>query len=74
MDKDIKVIQPDHFLSSIDVESLYTSILLDLGISSVKFFLRSRGCQYHAHNLFLLNLLEFILTRNDFLFDGKFYH
>lgn len=59
--------------ASIEVESLYTSIPHDLGIGGVEFFLCSWGCQYHTHNRFLLNLLQFVLTRNYFLFDGTLY-
>lgn len=68
------MIEPDHFLASIDVESLYTSIPHDLGVGAVGYFLRSRGCQYHAHSHFILNLLRFILTKNYFIFDGRVYH
>lgn len=68
------ILEPESLLASIDVEALYTSIPHRLGIKAIDYFLSSRGCQYCAHSLFLLQLLQFTLTRNHFLFNGAFYH
>ncbi|XP_077149389.1 uncharacterized protein LOC143812038 [Ranitomeya variabilis] len=64
---------PDNtLLVGLDVESLYTSIAHNLGVQAVSYFLE----KYHhndRHNRFLLELLHFILDKNYFTFDRKYY-
>ncbi|XP_056397544.1 uncharacterized protein LOC130292572 [Hyla sarda] len=67
-------LERDSFLCSIDVEALYSSIPHDFGIKAVAHFLRSRSTHFHPHNQFVLTLLEFILTRNYFTFNSRFFH
>lgn len=65
----------DHFwLCSIDVEALYSSIPHNCGLRAVKDFLGTRSLFLEAHNRFVLELMEYVLTRNYFLFNGKFFH
>ncbi|CAJ0945806.1 unnamed protein product [Ranitomeya imitator] len=67
-------IESDMILCSIDVESLYSSIPHDIGLRAVSDYLQTRGCQYSRHNEFVLKALQFCLTNNVFLFDGKYFH
>ncbi|XP_056416174.1 immunoglobulin superfamily member 3 [Hyla sarda] len=60
-------------LASIDVESLYTNIRHDLGITAVKKFLNTRSIHFKTHNEFVIDLLTFVLTHNYFLFDDTFF-
>ncbi|XP_075455216.1 uncharacterized protein LOC142494668 [Ascaphus truei] len=64
----------DTWLVTLDVESLYTSILHTSGLTACNYFLSTRHCGYVEHNKLVLNLLTFVLTHNYFLFDGLFYH
>ncbi|MEE6514446.1 hypothetical protein FKM82_022589 [Ascaphus truei] len=57
-----------------DVEGLYTSINHDAGIQAVMYFLNTRGIFYKAHNVFMAELIEFVLTHNYFLFANTYYH
>lgn len=61
-------------LASLDVELLYTNIQHDLGIAVVKHFLDMRSIYLHPHDKLILDLLLFVLTKNNFLFNRKFYH
>lgn len=65
-------IPPQSFLFSLDVDSLYTNIDTKSGLSAVQ------GIFYKYPDSFrpdrdLLRLLELNLTRNDFVFDSKYY-
>lgn len=64
----------DAKLASIDVEALYSSIPHSWGLKAVEYFLKTRGLQHRLHNIFVLQLLEFILQHNYFLFDSKIFH
>ncbi|CAJ0944101.1 unnamed protein product [Ranitomeya imitator] len=64
----------DMRLCSIDVEALYSSIPHNKGVMAVDYYLSTRGRQYYEHNRFVIQALEFCLTRNYFLFDGKYFH
>lgn len=59
---------------SIDVESLYSSIPHHAGLRAIQYFLNTRGTQYLHHSQFVIQLLEFCLTKNYFLFGGRFFH
>ncbi|CAH2276248.1 Hypothetical predicted protein [Pelobates cultripes] len=61
-------------LCSLDVEFLYSSIPLEGAIQHVQFYLEKRGTDYQSQSSLILNLLEFILLHNYFLFNNKFYH
>ncbi|CAJ0968887.1 unnamed protein product [Ranitomeya imitator] len=67
-------LEPEALLCSIDVEALYSSIRHCDGLRAVEYFIKSRGQQYSGHNKFTLDLLEFCLTRNFFLFNGSIFH
>lgn len=56
-----------------DVEALYTSIH-SLGLQAVTHFLNTRGRQFVAHGQFVVDLLQFTLTRNYFIFSGRIFH
>uniref|UniRef100_A0A8C5P7I8 Reverse transcriptase domain-containing protein n=1 Tax=Leptobrachium leishanense TaxID=445787 RepID=A0A8C5P7I8_9ANUR len=60
-------------LCSLDVESLYSCIPHNLGLEHVKYYLDRRGEKHKKHTTFVLQLLQFVLTHNFFLFDHKFY-
>ncbi|XP_040275624.1 uncharacterized protein LOC120990787 [Bufo bufo] len=60
--------------ASIDVEALYSSIRHDLGLNAVEYYLSMRDNRLIAHNKLVLDLLNFSLTRNYFVFDDRHYH
>ncbi|CAJ0967291.1 unnamed protein product [Ranitomeya imitator] len=64
----------DTWLTSIDIEALYSSIPHWAGIEGVRFFLQQRSIRCGEHNDFVITLLEYILTHNAFTFDGKHFH
>ncbi|CAJ0958547.1 unnamed protein product [Ranitomeya imitator] len=68
------LVEPDTIIASIDVEALYSSIRHQDGLSAIRHFLSSRGIQCRPHNAFLLELLNFGIQRNYFLFCGRYYH
>ncbi|CAJ0928488.1 unnamed protein product [Ranitomeya imitator] len=55
-----------------DVETLYTCISHERGISAAKFFLSNKGMDRDLLQL-LLELLEYALTHNYFTFKDRFY-
>lgn len=64
---------PDHtFLFTIDVVSLYTNIDTELGLQAVAEAFQ-RYPDSERPDEALLKLLKLGLTRNDFLFNGKYY-
>uniref|UniRef100_A0A8C5R1Q4 Reverse transcriptase domain-containing protein n=1 Tax=Leptobrachium leishanense TaxID=445787 RepID=A0A8C5R1Q4_9ANUR len=66
-------ISNDTLLCSLDVESLYSCIPHDLGLKHVKFYLETRGDAHSKHTKFVLQLLQFVLTHNFFIFDRTYY-
>ncbi|KAL2076550.1 hypothetical protein ACEWY4_027853 [Coilia grayii] len=66
------IIPQEAFLFTIDVESLYTNIDIELGLDAVKLWFEKYPNQ-NRPDKFLLELLEISLRRNDFEFDSKFY-
>ncbi|OCT88234.1 hypothetical protein XELAEV_18016860mg [Xenopus laevis] len=67
-------LQEDQFIACLDVESLYMSIVHEIGLRAINDTLNQRGQQYSKHNRFILELLEFIFKHNYFTFSGKYYH
>ncbi|XP_056414465.1 uncharacterized protein LOC130356667 [Hyla sarda] len=67
-------IEDSWYLASIDVEALYSSIIHEIGLKAVSFYLDTRSNHLLTHNKFILDLLQFILTHNYFLFDSAYYH
>ncbi|CAJ0932093.1 unnamed protein product [Ranitomeya imitator] len=63
---------PDMFLITGDVESLYTCINHEQGISAARFFLSNKGIDGELLHL-LLELLEHALTHNYFTFKDRHY-
>ncbi|CAJ0925215.1 unnamed protein product, partial [Ranitomeya imitator] len=71
--RDLKRIPTDCYLVSLDVNSLYTNIDNDKGISAVVNFL-DHNTQFHSDlKVFCRTLLTFILTKNFFLFEDEFF-
>ncbi|CAJ0966495.1 unnamed protein product [Ranitomeya imitator] len=65
---------PDNtLLISMDVESLYTSIAHRSGMQAVTYFLEKAIDRSIEHDNFILRLLHFILDKNYFVFDRKFF-
>ena len=61
-------------LVTFDVSSLYTNIPHGEGLLAAKEALRkSRPGDVNPKNDSIINLLEFVLTKNNFQFDGNFY-
>ncbi|CAJ0964974.1 unnamed protein product [Ranitomeya imitator] len=65
-------VEPHITLASIDVEALYSSIPHDLGVRAVDHFLKTRAVECLEHSNFVKHLL-FTLTRNYFIFNGKYF-
>lgn len=55
----------------VDVETLYNSIPHSRGIATIQTFLEQMGSDSRKFNLFILLLLEFVLTHNVFFFEGS---
>ncbi|CAJ0950195.1 unnamed protein product [Ranitomeya imitator] len=64
--------EPDMWLVTLDVESLYTSIKHADGMEAANFFLSNSDIDDHLNRL-LLSLLEFALTHNFFIFKEALY-
>ena len=66
----------DSVLYSCDIESLYTSIPIDLGIETIGYWITRK------HNLilaqftreFIIDSIKFILKNNNFLFDSRMFN
>ena len=65
-------VDPDWYLISADVESLYTKMKIDLILESVEEIFEEYP-QPERDDELILELLRIILSNNDFEFDGKFY-
>ncbi|XP_075707672.1 uncharacterized protein LOC142742112 isoform X2 [Rhinoderma darwinii] len=65
-------IDSDMLLVTIDVESLYTCIKHEAGIRAVKYFLSMSELEKPLCS-FIVQMLEYILTHNFFVFNGCFY-
>ena len=63
-------------LYSCDIESLYTSITIDLGLEAISYWLNNKSdlIPNCFSNGFILEALEFILRNNNFKFDEKYYN
>lgn len=62
---------------STDVKTFYSSIPHKHGCQAVTYFLSPQGSHLYRHKdieYFVIRLLEFVLTRHYFLFNGWFYH
>lgn len=68
-----KKIPVDSLLVSKDIEALYCSIPHSLGLSVVESFLSESDAMVGPYNAFIIQLLQHILTKNVFLFDGSHY-
>lgn len=60
-------------MASVDVEALYTLIPHEQGLNAVAHYHNTRGRQYLAHGRLVVDLLQYTLTHNYFLFGGKVY-
>jgi hypothetical protein len=70
--KELDVIQPNYHLVTADVTSLYTSIPHKDGIKACRQTLNNRPHNTPPTNI-IINLINFILTKNNFTFDKKNY-
>lgn len=66
------IIPPNSFLFSLDVDSLYTNIDTKSGLTAVQKIFYKYPDSFRPDRD-LLRLLELNLTRNDFVFDSKYY-
>lgn len=58
---------------ALDVESLYNAIPHDKGIEVIQHHLDERGPSFAKYNIFVLELLDYILKHNVFQFDSSHY-
>lgn len=65
-------ISEEFYFFSMDVDNLYTNIPIQAGIECVRNIFQAHPDPKRPDEE-LLQLLEINLTRNDFMFDGKFY-
>ena len=63
-------------LYSRDIESLYTSIPIDLGLEAISYWLNNKSnlILNWFSKTFILEAIEFILRNNNFKFDEIFYN
>ena len=62
-------------LCTLDITCLYTNIPHNEGIQSIKEILAiHRPPNDLTHNIYIIELLEVVLTNNHFEFSGTFYH
>lgn len=61
------------FLVTLDVESLYTNISHHHGMAAISYFLNSCVDRNRMLDSFLIDLLDFVLQHNYFLFDSSYY-
>jgi len=67
-------LRPGTIMCTIDVTSLYTNIPNQEGIDACKKFLStSRDSNANPSNISILKLLQYVLTKNNFDFNGKHY-
>lgn len=52
-----------------DIESLYPSIQHEVGLQTVMYFLDKQMASDHGYDSLLLDLLEFVLKQNYFIFQ-----
>lgn len=71
--EEIKIEHSSFLLGSIDVEALYTSIPHNWGLNAVWYFLEKSYPLAAAQNEFIIDLLEFALSWNVFMFKNKYY-
>ncbi|CAJ0968586.1 unnamed protein product [Ranitomeya imitator] len=70
--RNISNIPPDSLLCTLDVNSLYTSITHDRGVTAVSLTLQEVGIDRNTHDL-CLDLLNLVLRENFFLFEDDFF-
>ncbi|CAJ0937688.1 unnamed protein product [Ranitomeya imitator] len=66
------VIPPDSLLCTLDVNSLYTSIVHDRGITAVSLTLQEAEVDNNTHDL-CIDLLNLVLRESFFLFEDDFF-
>ncbi|CAJ0943869.1 unnamed protein product [Ranitomeya imitator] len=70
--RNISSIPPDSLLCTLDVNSLYTSIVHDRGIAAVSLTLQEAEVDNNTHDL-CIDLLNLVLRENFFLFEDDFF-
>ena len=72
--KDFQII-PNMLLCTLDITSLYTNIPHSEGVQAIKELLAiHRDINALPHNSYIIELLQVVLTKNYFDFNGKHYH
>jgi hypothetical protein len=72
--QDVGPLPANSMLVTFDVTSLYTNIPNDGGIEAANQLLtRCRSRHFKPNNASVIKLLEFVLTKNNFQFNGKHY-
>ena len=69
---DENIIEEGDIIVTVDVIGIYTNIPVEESLSSVREILE-KNSDNDVKNLFILELLELILTQNIFEFDEKLY-
>lgn len=67
------ILPPKTLPVAIDIEALYSSKPHSTGIKIISQFLREKGNDSWRYNQFIHTMLEHILTRDVFIFDGSHY-
>lgn len=67
------ILEEDILLASLAVKALYSNIDHKLGIADCKYFLHARGTLFKEHIEMTLELLQYILEHNLFLFKDRIY-
>lgn len=70
---DVLSAPPGSYLVTIHIECLYNSIPHKLGLNTIRSFFEQKTQTNSLFDNFILQLLDFVLTHNTFLFDGQAY-
>ncbi|XP_078539298.1 uncharacterized protein LOC144824087 [Lissotriton helveticus] len=65
--------QDDYLFMTLDVQSLYTSIRHQDGLKAMEYYLGKRPIELYNHTKMLLEMAEWCLTNNTFIFDRLHY-
>ncbi|XP_069493449.1 uncharacterized protein [Ambystoma mexicanum] len=63
----------NYWLVTMDVTALYTSILHEKGLLTTEYFLKTRSISLNDHNNMILEMLQFTLQNNIFIFNNTLY-
>ena len=63
----------NYLLSTLDITSLYTSIVHTQGIEAYRYFLSEKSVVFYEHNHMILELLGLCLENNIFMFGDQIF-